>query len=59
MSLLLQISDTHFGTEQPRVVEALVALAQALQPDMVVLSGTLPNVPGGRSSHRRAVLWRV
>ncbi|WP_029891413.1 metallophosphoesterase family protein [Polycyclovorans algicola] len=41
MSLLLQISDTHFGTEQPRVVEALVALAQALQPDLVVLSGDI------------------
>jgi len=41
MSVLLQISDTHFGTEQPQVVEALVALAAQLQPDVVVLSGDI------------------
>lgn len=41
MSVLLQISDTHFGTEQPQVVEALVALAAQQQPDMVVLSGDI------------------
>ena len=39
MSVLLQISDTHFGTEQAPVVEALVALAAAQRPDVVVLSG--------------------
>ena len=39
MSVLLQISDTHFGTEQPHVVEALVALATRQRPDVVVLSG--------------------
>lgn len=39
MSLLLQISDTHFGTEVPRVVEALVRLARDLQPRLVVYSG--------------------
>jgi 3',5'-cyclic AMP phosphodiesterase CpdA len=41
MSLLLQISDTHFGTEQTIVVEALVALALQLRPDVVVLSGDI------------------
>lgn len=41
MSVLLQISDTHFGTEQPVVVEALVALALQQQPDIVVLSGDI------------------
>ena len=41
MSVLLQISDTHFGTEQPQVVEALVALAGQQQPDLVVLSGDI------------------
>ncbi len=41
MSVLLQISDTHFGTEQPLVVEALVALAAQLRPDVVVLSGDI------------------
>lgn len=41
MSVLLQISDTHFGTEQTPVVEALVALALQQQPDVVVLSGDI------------------
>ncbi|MET0543704.1 MAG: metallophosphoesterase [Variovorax sp.] len=42
MSLvLLQISDPHFGTEQPRVVRALGALAHAQTPDLVVLSGDI------------------
>jgi 3',5'-cyclic AMP phosphodiesterase CpdA len=41
MSVLLHLSDTHFGTEQPLVVEALVALATQQQPDVVVLSGDI------------------
>lgn len=41
MSLILQISDTHFGTENPAVAAALVELAQQLAPDMIVLSGDL------------------
>jgi len=41
MSVLLHISDTHFGTEQPLVVEALVALAVHQRPDVVVLSGDI------------------
>jgi 3',5'-cyclic AMP phosphodiesterase CpdA len=41
MSVLLQISDPHFGTEQPRVVEALVTLARLQQPDLLVLSGDI------------------
>lgn len=41
MSVLLQISDTHFGTEQPAVVEALVALAARQRPELVVLSGDI------------------
>lgn len=39
MTVLLQISDTHFGTEQLPVVEALLRLANELQPTVVVLSG--------------------
>lgn len=38
---LLQISDPHFGTEQPRVVEALLRLAHALRPELAVLSGDI------------------
>lgn len=41
MSVLLQISDTHFGTEQPQVVEALLALAALQRPELVVLSGDI------------------
>lgn len=41
MSVLLQVSDTHFGTEQPAVVDALVALAARLQPTLTVLSGDI------------------
>jgi 3',5'-cyclic AMP phosphodiesterase CpdA len=41
MTVLLQISDPHFGTERPEVVEALVRLAQSQRPDVVVLSGDI------------------
>lgn len=41
MSVLLHISDTHFGTEQPAVVEALLRLAQDLAPDAVLWSGDI------------------
>jgi len=41
MSVLLHLSDTHFGTERPEVVEALVALAAKQRPDVVVLSGDI------------------
>jgi 3',5'-cyclic AMP phosphodiesterase CpdA len=41
MSTLLQISDPHFGTEQPPVVAALLELARQLQPEVIALSGDL------------------
>lgn len=41
MSIVLQVSDTHFGTEQPYVVEALVKLAQQQRPELLVLSGDI------------------
>jgi 3',5'-cyclic AMP phosphodiesterase CpdA len=41
MSVLLQISDLHFGTEQPPVMAALEALARQQRPDLVVLSGDI------------------
>lgn len=37
--MLLHLSDPHFGTERPRVVEALVRFARVQQPQVVVLSG--------------------
>ncbi len=39
MTRLLQVSDAHFGTERPEVVEALVTLSKRLAPDLLVLSG--------------------
>jgi 3',5'-cyclic AMP phosphodiesterase CpdA len=41
MSILLQISDPHFGTEQPPVVAALRALVERVEPALVVLSGDI------------------
>ena len=41
MSVVLQVSDPHFGTERAPVVEALVAFARAQRPDLVVLSGDI------------------
>ncbi|MEO6018544.1 MAG: metallophosphoesterase, partial [Polaromonas sp.] len=41
MRRLLHISDPHFGTVQPPVMEALVALAHEQRPDVLVLSGDI------------------
>jgi 3',5'-cyclic AMP phosphodiesterase CpdA len=41
MSVLLQISDTHFGTGQGAVVDALDPLARQRRTDGVVLSGNI------------------
>jgi 3',5'-cyclic AMP phosphodiesterase CpdA len=41
MTTLLQISDPHFGTEQKRVVEAVLDLARREAPDLVILSGDI------------------
>lgn len=39
MSLILHLSDTHFGAERDEVVEALLRLAEAQRPDIAILSG--------------------
>ena len=41
MTRLLQISDPHFGTERPPVVEALVRWVGEHRPDVLVLSGDI------------------
>jgi len=41
MNKLLHISDPHFGTAQPPVMEALFELAQAQRPEVLVLSGDI------------------
>ena len=52
MTVLLQISDPHFGTEQAPVVEALVTLARQQRPDLLVLSGDI-------TQRARAVQFRA
>ncbi len=41
MSVLLHISDTHFGTEDPVVTEALLQFAMAQKPHLVIVSGDI------------------
>jgi 3',5'-cyclic AMP phosphodiesterase CpdA len=41
VSVLVQISDPHFGTEQPHVVEGLIRFVRETTPDVVVLSGDI------------------
>ncbi len=41
MTCLLQVSDPHFGTEQPQVMQALVDLSRKHSPDLLVLSGDI------------------
>jgi 3',5'-cyclic AMP phosphodiesterase CpdA len=46
---LLQVSDPHFGTERASVVEALLELAAAQQPEVLMLSGDVTQ----RARHRQ------
>ena len=41
MTTVLHLSDPHFGTELAPVCDALVALCQAQQPSLIVLSGDI------------------
>ena len=41
MTLLMQVSDPHFGTERAPVVDALARLAHRLKPDVLLLSGDI------------------
>ncbi len=41
MTVLMQISDPHFGTERAPVVEALERLVHELRPDVILLSGDI------------------
>ena len=49
MTTLLQISDLHFGTEQPHVMQALLALANEKKPDVLVVSGDITQ----RATHKQ------
>lgn len=41
MTCVLQISDPHFGTEQPHVMRALLRLAREQQPEVILLTGDI------------------
>jgi len=41
VSVLLHVSDSHFGTERPPVLEALRRLVREVEPELLVLSGDL------------------
>lgn len=41
MTVLVHVSDTHFGTERPEVVKALVEFVNECRPTVVVLSGDI------------------
>ena len=41
MRTVLHISDPHFGTERPQVVQALQRFARAQMPELLILSGDI------------------
>jgi 3',5'-cyclic AMP phosphodiesterase CpdA len=41
MTVLLHLSDLHFGTERQSVVDALLRLVDTVRPDLIVMSGDL------------------
>lgn len=41
MIRVLQVSDPHFGTQQPRVMEAVLELGRQQAPDLVIFSGDI------------------
>ncbi len=41
MTVMLQVSDPHFGTERVEVVDALQRFARELRPDLLLLSGDI------------------
>jgi predicted phosphodiesterase len=53
MKSILHMSDPHFGTERPEVIDALRILASRLAPDALVLSGDITQ-RGRRGQFRRA-----
>ncbi|TWG83367.1 3',5'-cyclic AMP phosphodiesterase CpdA [Cupriavidus gilardii J11] len=60
MSCILHISDTHFGTEQAPVVDAVLKLAHDLRPELVVLSGDVTQrARRGQFAGARAFLSRL
>lgn len=60
MGALLQVSDTHFGTERPEVVAALLDLVTALDPELVVMSGDITQrATPGQFARARSFVQRL
>ncbi len=51
MTLIAHVSDPHFGTERPIVVEALAGLLHSLSPQLIVLSGDITQRARARQFH--------
>lgn len=58
MTRLLQVSDTHFGTERAAVMDDLVALCRQIEPEVVVLSGDITQRARRRQFEAAARFWR-
>ena len=56
---VLQISDPHFGTEVPRVVDALQRLVYRLSPSVLVMSGDITQRATTRQFESAAAFLRV
>jgi 3',5'-cyclic AMP phosphodiesterase CpdA len=54
MKTLVHLSDLHFGREDRRVVDALIAAVSALRPDVVAVSGDLTQRARRRQFRRAA-----
>ena len=56
MTLVIHISDPHFGQADPVVAEALLAELNALEPDLIAISGDLTQ-RARRSQFEAARAW--
>jgi len=54
MKTVVHLSDLHFGREDPRVVDALIAAVSAIRPAVVVVSGDLTQRARRRQFRRAA-----
>jgi 3',5'-cyclic AMP phosphodiesterase CpdA len=59
MTVILQVSDPHFGTEVEPVVRALFDLARELKPDLLVLSGDITQRARSEQFARAAAFVRT
>ena len=56
MTVLLQVSDPHFGTKRPEVVDALERFVHELRPGVLLLSGDITQRATAAQFAQRALL---